>query len=426
MSSAKERLLALTLLGVIFLVGGGFLFYTFFWSPIQERETAIASMRQKIQESEKRVSEIEEGIPRLKEFEQRSLPADIDLARREYEIFLNRMLRDCGFDPAGITIDPRRPTDSGVPTLARNKPAYTRLEYIVHVRAGTLDSLLGFMEDFYQTNVMHQITKVSVLRLATESGESREDRNQLKIDLTVEAVVLDRAEKRDTILPDPEVPERVVLARDPRNYQAITSRDVFFGPPAVSEEREDDEEPPPPEFDASPYIRLTSISFEEMRPSQGTQALQILGGGPGVLLPEYKRVVVELFDRANKREYQLVLNFNGTSSVTAYEYVENERRTITQPRNRTLYIGPEGSEERKAYRLVRAGFSDIYLREYDWDRKVGVGVGLVGGGMAGPALPGKMYFWHVGEDLDDLHELSSADGWAVTRTPPGVPIVWGD
>src|SRR5262249_51277831 len=103
----RERTMTVVLMVVIFVMLAGFLGYQFIWSPIQDRNKQIANLREEISEREKRVTEITEQLPRYSQLRKLSLPADVDLARREYEMQLSGLLRRADFPASAITITPR-------------------------------------------------------------------------------------------------------------------------------------------------------------------------------------------------------------------------------------------------------------------------------------------------------------------------------
>ncbi|HEY8506072.1 MAG TPA: hypothetical protein VIL46_15910, partial [Gemmataceae bacterium] len=88
MSETRERFTALLLLGVIFLAGGGFLGYQFLYRPVADRDASIRELQKQIADREQRIAKIGKALPRLEQYKKLSLPADVDLARREYAMYL--------------------------------------------------------------------------------------------------------------------------------------------------------------------------------------------------------------------------------------------------------------------------------------------------------------------------------------------------
>lgn len=140
---------------------------------------------------------------------------------------MTQLLRESGFDAGTFSITPKVDNKS-VPTLGKNKPVYTRLIYTLTAK-GELAAVVDFMHRFYKVRLLHQIRNLTLRRPIQSGGANRS--NELDVTMTVEALVLDNAEARKTLLPEktPELPP--LLAAEERNYAAIPGKDIFFGPP---------------------------------------------------------------------------------------------------------------------------------------------------------------------------------------------------
>src|SRR5262249_33960086 len=150
-----------------------------------------------------------------------------------------------------------RPLDNRAGTAQADKAMpYTKLSFNVRVHA-TLSSFLKILEKFYRTGLLHEITVLSIQKPI--SGDPQTKPGDLDISLTVEALCLDGAEKRTTLLPvvdtrllaadvfcrlrggplslvgpafaaglsGPRGPGK--LAERPRKYVVIAGRNVFLG-----------------------------------------------------------------------------------------------------------------------------------------------------------------------------------------------------
>jgi hypothetical protein len=280
--SNRERLIAAAVLGLLIIVGIAFGYYQLFLVPIQERELQIESARKDIQSAQEQRRQALADRSRLSRWRLLSLPSDIDMAAREYEKYLNELLREQNFD---ASVTPKAPDTRTSPTLAGKKPAYTRLSYTVLGHA-TLEGLVGFLDKFYHTGLLHQIRTIAVQRPLTAASAQRP--NDLDINLTIEALVLHDAASRDVLLPN--IPSRSIvldlftafcrkpaglalaaweagpsgslgpgtLARPARNYSDIATKNVFFGPPPPKTR-------PADEIQVARFVFLTDITESKGR-----------------------------------------------------------------------------------------------------------------------------------------------------------------
>ncbi len=262
--------------GVMASVAGAFLFHQFYLVPLHERDLGIQNAREEVEERSKQFARIRAELPRLERFRQLSLPADVDLARREYENYLNDLLRDSGVD---ATVTPKSLETRTESKAAGKKLPYTRLTFTV-LGHGTLESVVKFMEQFHGTGLLQQIKLISLQRPLTTGAQERP--NELDVNLTVEALVVAGAARRPSLLPniDPRVliaatvgfgqgPGGLALvgwaagpsgplgpgtlARTSGSYLALAKKDIFFGRPPSRET-------PGGEVEVSRFLYLTDIT----------------------------------------------------------------------------------------------------------------------------------------------------------------------
>jgi hypothetical protein len=107
-------------------------------------------------------------------------------------------MRESAFAPGSFTITPGKQIQArNVPMVGKN-PVYQKLDYAVHVYT-SLENLVTFLEHFYRTNLLHQIKTMTIQRPLTPGpGQQPTD---LDVNFTVEALIIDGAEKRDQLLP---------------------------------------------------------------------------------------------------------------------------------------------------------------------------------------------------------------------------------
>jgi len=257
--TTRERNRAALLIGLILLGTAAAAGYAFVYDPLQEKAAAAAKLEQEVAEAEGKLAAARLEAPRLAAAKRRSLPADENLARREYNEALSRLLRRANV-PLGYKVTERTSNATGTPLLAPKKPAYTKVVYDVTFDRADLWAVQDFLAGYYRLDLLHQITAVEVVRKADAgAGSARKvdpDRKDLSVKLTTEAILLDGADARRTLLPvsnafaavgglpgyhavalSPEVargltpaPLAPALAAPPRDYSLVVLRDIFHGP----------------------------------------------------------------------------------------------------------------------------------------------------------------------------------------------------
>ncbi len=287
--STRERTMAIVLLALLLVGGGGVGGYLFILQPIQQKQTAVANLETEVEKLRGKVTAIRQNAKRLAEARRRSLPADENLARREYTEMMVRLLRQADLH-TGISVQPKLTQDSrSVPQLPEKKltvstssttstpspatsrvtntghPAYTRIVTTIDFKKADMWQVQDFLTSYYRLNILHQITSLSIKSDSEGGGgagrpkRSDEDRRDLTVSLTSEAIILDGAEDRGTLLPVsrafpallggagllalnqfPEasrsltpIPFEPVVSTRNRNYSYLAVRDMFHGPLAT-------------------------------------------------------------------------------------------------------------------------------------------------------------------------------------------------
>lgn len=439
----NERTKILVLLGLIFLVAGGGGFYFLIYGPLQERNTRITRLESDIAEQDAEIRDIERKLPELDRMQKRSLPSDVEFARREYEVELNSLMRRSGFNMANVRIEPRPASSSGAPELTKGKPAYTRLEYGVTVPEVQTSQLVRFLESFYRYNLLHQIRTLNVSRslsAARRTGSSRGDEEApktLSLRMTVEAIVLDRAEDRASLLPDTEaVSAWSRLAKESREYTRILEKDPFFGPPPPPIPESPREAPPPPPpgpepFDVGPYMRLTGITFQDVQDAYRDPALEAITGPISNVVPEfsYEYATADLYDRYHNRAYTIGMAFDGISTVAGYifEVGEDGRKKEGILESFMLEFIEDGKKRR--YEVVRIDPTSILLQEpvSVKERNARASARASVFGVAPVAtIPKEVpptYRWRIGDDFSKIESIPADEARVLLKIPAGLAVV---
>jgi hypothetical protein len=276
--TARERKMALGMASVAAVGVLAFLGYEMFLQPLWDMDDQLVLVQQEVKQKEDRVAEIEAAKLRMQRWKQLSLPNNLELSRREYEIYLDGLLRESGFAAAGFSVQPRPPEKSLLTTASKGL-VYTRLPYQV-VGHSTLANLVTMMDRFYRTGFLHQIKRLQVTR-PTGTG-SQAQTGLLDIHMLVEALIVAKTDDRPMLLP--AVDRRLllvdavsalqqaptgmglvmwasgptgptgpgVLAQPARQYAAIAKKNIFFGTGAADRGAE--------MVSAPRFIHLTDIT----------------------------------------------------------------------------------------------------------------------------------------------------------------------
>ncbi len=252
----RERILALTVLIVAVVVGGGVLFKFLFLDALAAIRLQVNDAEQDLNKKtaeEKKLNDDREAIvardPRLEQWQRLSLPEDknqeqelkegksLEEIRKHheesiqvsYERFLTELLRLSGFNSVKVT--PAPADRKGGPILTGKTPAYTKLSFAVQGQAA-LDGVVRMLQEFHRTPLLHEVRSMSLKKGSSNRGD-------LDVDMTVEALLVTGAEKRDDLRPDKKLPTPQVLAVPSRQYTDMLAKNIFTGVAAISRLSED-------------------------------------------------------------------------------------------------------------------------------------------------------------------------------------------
>lgn len=333
----RERTLAFLLLPPLLLVGGGFLVHQLWYEPLRARDRRVEDLQREIDEKLAAVRKAQEKKKELDRYALLSLPRDVELARREYEEQLSKMVRASGFDAQSISITSKKPDTRTSPVLIKGQPPiYTRLEYVVQAK-GELLSLVEFMEKFYDLPLLHQIRNLKVQR--PSGGDRGRPTYELDYTLTIEALVLDRAENRKTLLSEnpPDPPH--LLASEERKYSSIAGRDVFFGPPppAPVEAREQKK---PPSADFAQFVKFDGYTESDRGP------------------------VISLFDAFNNNEQTISPRLDGEGYKVEVKYTLNGRKRTLRS-GKTIDVIDDTGELQHRWLVLKTTEREVFLQDED-------------------------------------------------------------
>jgi hypothetical protein len=287
--STRERALALIVLPVLVVGGLAFLGWYFVLSPYYARAKALKTLENEVAGQKEKVLEARKKQAQLERWKKQSLPADADLARREYEKYLSDLFREADF-ASGSYVVTSRPADTKTsPTITGKGAIYTKLDFGVTGRA-PLDKITQVLESFYRTGLLHQIKTLQISRPVTalntgnRFGQQQQPPRDLDLSMTVEAMIVTGTENKQSLfapnrqvqlgqeldllgarprgvagvalaiaLLNPRAPtSQGHLAEPARDYAPVATKNVFYGL-----QRAEDRDA----TDYLNYIYLTSITY---------------------------------------------------------------------------------------------------------------------------------------------------------------------
>ena len=219
LSNREKKLL----LGVGALVPIAIVFVGIFQliSMFEVNNSMLTSLDTQIAEQE--TLEIEGMLARRRQnyYSNASLHPSVNIASNDYQNWLKTTMTDCGLTWAGITPSEGSKLRSGNETIGQSK--------VFKVSAsGTLPQLNDFLTKYYQLDMLHRITAMT-LTPQNEARRSKPVRNGLlTAKLTFEALSLRSGKNRDSF-----DDFRKNLANSEKDYSAILRRNIFG--PANSE-----------------------------------------------------------------------------------------------------------------------------------------------------------------------------------------------
>ena len=207
----RRRKLLIAALAVIAIAFFGEQFYrTWYEQPLEKAQRSIATLENRLHESNLSVRRQQNRLPDLDSLQQQSLPRNAEIAVTEYRAWLFQLIADCGLQPPNL--------NSSAP--GRFRDLYARIDFSVRSR-GTLSQLTQFLHEFYGTEYLHKIRSLSL----TPTSDGTLDISMNIETLSVPLVALD-----DTLPKPQQDPQLTGLT----SYQSIAQRNMFRAgqPPA--------------------------------------------------------------------------------------------------------------------------------------------------------------------------------------------------
>lgn len=406
--TTRERHLVAIVGGVLGVVGLAVVSYWFVIGPLLDKDKQIKMRQNEVAQLELDIMTIQAEKRKYEALRQNSLPADTGVSRTQYTSLLEGMIRRSDFAAGTYKITVGEPDNKSAPTIAPKKPAYTKLMFDVTLK-GQVYHVVDFLQMFYHQPLLHSIKSINIQR---PSDQRTQQARQVDVVLKIEALVLENAPTRPTLLPvireigilaggagatglnmkavadgrGAPIPPTGVLADIPREYLAIAGKDIFFGP------RKEPKTPTNPEVaeeDHSPFVTLTSV----------------VGHDDGSLVAVFR-------DKLDNHNYTITQSPKGEIGVLGEYELRGNMRTVfgySKEKNkigRFLFYGTDDGGNRREWRIRRVLLDSVIVEKIekpDEDSKPKPHpLAAIGGGPgAFVAVPeGKIYKVGVGQDLD--------------------------
>jgi len=407
--TTRERNLAVAVSAVLGVAAVGYVGWSLILSPLLEKNKQIRTKTEEIRQVQNDIDDVLIAKRKYEGQRLQSLPGDptqgVGVAREEYGRLLEGLCRRA--DLTGLKIIVAEPDNKSVPMLAPKKPAYTKLSWDVSAK-GDLYHLVDFLRMFYAQPLLHTIKSMTVQRPA--DARSRTTR-ELDVNLKVEALVLDNAPVRPSLLPvvreiallcgpaaytgfnfaavhsgrGASFPLPGVLADPPREYLAIAGKNMFFGTI-----KETPTKGPRTEDDISQFMVLTSI----------------VGYEDGAVVAVFR-------DQLHNYDYTIAQSPQGTIHIKGEWEVNDKKKTISgyddKKPSQILFYGSADEQNYRVWRVRRVTTSEVILEMADkgsseTDRATPSPLAFVGGAAGAivdvPEGKGKVYSVGVGQCLE--------------------------
>lgn len=263
----REKVLASSLAGIVVLGGGFVLLQMTLLGPLQERNAEVAVLDDDIRKKEEEYKTNQGAIdrakklsPRLEKWKQLSLPPATDghpeavtqhlkELQVPYERHLSELLQRNGFSPGSIAVNSRPVEVPRVGTSAAKgpPPVFRTLTFTVQGQAA-LDGIEKMLEEFHREPLLQQVKQINIKKSQDRSAPP----GRLELTMTVEALMVTGAEKREDLMPASSARPQV-LAEPARTYADLATHNIFTGTVPSASRSEDSR-------DVLGFVKLTTVS----------------------------------------------------------------------------------------------------------------------------------------------------------------------
>ena len=231
----RERNLAIVVGVLVALVGLQYV-YSGISGMFVAREDKITALEKEVSEKQLKQQRGVRAKNKLRDYENRSLPPNSEVARTLYLNWLNGLIDKSKLTGSVASPEPRR-----------GRSVYTELTFS-YVGEGTLEQLTRFLHEFYSVDHLHQITSLTI--------KPASDGKKLDLSVAIRALSLPQAPPSTKL--EAEKSDRLAFGDVAAYTKAIPGRDFFtaYTPPPTVTPPSENKTPP---FDAAKHTAITGV-----------------------------------------------------------------------------------------------------------------------------------------------------------------------
>ena len=241
----REKILAASAGGLLVVLAASFLLS----GGSNQSTAALVAERDRlageVQKQQSLVRKAERLRVQLAEWQRRSLPTERALAQSLYQNWLLGLMEGNKLHRLDV-----KPGD-----VRLHRDVYNLFPFSVRFQSNQ-EELVRFLHAFYSAGNLDQIRHLSI--------KPTDNSGQLDVMLSIEAVTLTGADRRDKLTVEPG--KRLSQADAMEYVKTIGQRMLFTPYSAPQAERPPESKPEPPKFDVAKFIYLTAVTEADGRP----------------------------------------------------------------------------------------------------------------------------------------------------------------
>lgn len=204
MKLSRQQLLLGILALIAVLQAGDWFVSSMIQGPLQTRKARTNQLKRDIEKRKETLSETRKSVKALSQWQQRSLPAGVEIARSVYRSWLLEIIRKASLRNATV--------DSGAPSTRNG--LFQSMPVNLRVR-GSLSEFTGFLVSFSQADHLQQITSIALSPIG--------DSGQFDISVGIETLLLPGAKQSQLT----KKQSRMLAATDMHDYDVIFRNNIF-------------------------------------------------------------------------------------------------------------------------------------------------------------------------------------------------------
>ncbi len=206
MKNPRERLFAI-IVGCVAVLLVGYFVYSWIAGQFRNRANEIATLQKDIKDRERTANKGRAAARKIAQYEERSLPANPEIAATHYQTWLITEMELAGLDAPKMSLASQQGGD---------KDPFIKQAYQIDAK-GTLPQVVELLHSFYRMDWLHRITSLALTPI--------KDSKWLDIKMNVETLSLRKASNVDKLLARPS--NRLALENADAYYDAVVGRNLF-------------------------------------------------------------------------------------------------------------------------------------------------------------------------------------------------------